>query len=78
MQERTFTIGTIEKAQKVVDAARNTMFEADLVRGRYLVDLRSIMGVLSIDIAQPAVIRIHTSDVEEGEKFFNRIEEILN
>lgn len=78
MQEKIFTIKTIENAQKIVEVARNTTYEIDLIRGRYVVDLRSILGVLSVDISQPATIRLHTNNENEGNSFFDVVSEILN
>ena len=77
MLEKVITIGTVKNAQKIVEAARNTSYEIDLIRGRYIVDLRSILGILSVDISKPTTIRLHTENKEEGNVFFELIDKIL-
>lgn len=45
-------------------------FDVDLVSGRYAVDAKSIMGIFSLDLANPIQLVAHTEDVGD---FFDKI-----
>ena len=47
----------------------NSIFDFDLVSGRYVIDAKSIMGIFSLDLAKPIDLNIHA----EGEA----LEEVL-
>ena len=45
-------------------------FDVDLVSGRYAVDAKSIMGIFSLDLANPIQLVAHTEDPGD---FFDKI-----
>lgn len=69
MQEVQVSLSTIEEVKKFVQTL--TRFEGDfeLISERYVVDAKSILGLFSIDLSKPVLLRI---DVEE-----NKREEVL-
>lgn len=69
MQEVQVSLSTIEEVKKIVQTL--TRFEGDfeLISERYVVDAKSILGLFSIDLSKPVLLRI---DVEE-----NKREEVL-
>lgn len=75
--ERKFTIGTLDKAKKVVNIAGRFAEDIDVIRGHYSIDAKSIMGLLSLDISQPVTIRIHTENTEVVELLFGYLESAL-
>ena len=43
-------------------------FDIDLESGRYIVDAKSIMGIFSLDLSKPIIMRVYTEDVSEIEQ----------
>ncbi len=66
---KTFMIKltTIADVQKFVTTV--TLFESDvdIVSGRYIVDAKSILGLLSLDLSKPLEVNIYscTEDIEK-------------
>ena len=48
--------------------------DIDLIKGRYVVDAKSLMGVFTIDLSLPVDVVIYSEDEEEIERF-NRVME---
>ena len=69
MQEVEISLSSIDDVKQFVQTL--TMFDGDfeLVSGKYIVDAKSILGVFSIDLSKPVVLRI---DVEK-----TKMEEVL-
>lgn len=77
MQSREFIIGTIGHVKNFIEVTEKFIEDIDLVRGRYIIDGKSIMGILSLDLSKPVEVRIHTTDLAQGDKFFKAVEEAL-
>ena len=69
MREIIILLDSIEKVKKFVSITTKFESEFDLVSGRYVIDAKSIMGIFSIDLSKPIILRIY----EEGEKAENVI-----
>lgn len=52
--------GTMKDVKAFVAIAGKYPFDIDLVSGRYVVDGKSIMGILSLDLAHPIDVEIHS------------------
>lgn len=63
----------IDSVKKLVNIATKYTEDIDLVRGRYIIDAKSIMGVFSLDLSRKINIVIHTSDIERANKFFTEL-----
>ena len=76
MYEIEYLIGTLEDVKKLI--AITTKFEEtiDITQGKYNVDGKSIMGVLSLDLTKAVTIKIVTENIERAENFFNKVSEI--
>lgn len=77
MYEQSFVIGTVKNVQKVVDITRSFEEDIDIVKGRYLIDAKSIMGIFSLDVSESITFIIHTDDEAKANKLFTRIKEEL-
>ena len=71
MKSINITIETINDVKELVAIANTFDFDIDLVSGRYAVDAKSIMGILSLDLAKPIKVNIHCDDADD---FLNQIE----
>lgn len=64
MSEIVILLDSIEKVKSFVSITAKLESELDIVSGRYIIDAKSIMGIFSINLSKPIILRIH----EEGEK----------
>ena len=63
---------TIESVKKFVSIIANLDADFELISGRYIVDAKSILGIFSIDLSKPVLLRINA----EGDKL-NHIKEAV-
>lgn len=45
--------------------------DIDIIKGRYVVDARSIMGIMSLDFTQPTMVVIHSVNEDEIVRFYD-------
>ena len=52
-----------------------TSFESniDIIKDRYVVDARSIMGIMSLDFTQPTMVVIHSVNEDEIVRFYDEM-----
>lgn len=69
MQEVQISLSSIDEVKQFVQTL--TMFDGDfeLISGKYIVNAKSILGLFSVDLSKPVVLRI---DVEK-----TKMEEVL-
>ena len=77
MFSREFVIGTVNNVKEFINVTGKFAEDIDLVKGRYVVDGHSIMGIFSLDLSKPVEVCIYTEDKAVAEKFFNEVEEML-
>ena len=51
-------------------------FDIDIISGRYTVDAKSIMGILSLDLDKPIRIEVHGT-AEDGKTFYRKVESFV-
>ena len=77
MHSRSYVLGTVKNVQKFVNIAVSFIEDIDLVKGRYVIDAKSIMGIFSLDVSDPVEVVIHTEDTARAEKLFKEVEDML-
>lgn len=65
MTKITIKLDNIELVKKFSNLVARFDPEMDLLTGRYIIDAKSIMGILSLDLAEPIKMVIHSDDCEE-------------
>ena len=75
--EYILDLSTIEKAKKFNSIALSFEEDIDLIKERYVLDAKSILGIFSIDISNPVNVKIHTDNDEVSEKFYKSILEFI-
>ena len=52
-----------------------TSFESniDMIKDRYVVDAKSLLGVLSLDFTQPTIVVIHSVNEDEIVRFYDEM-----
>lgn len=76
MQEEKIRLDSINDVKQFVQMLTQYDDEFELVSNKYVVDAKSILGIFSIDLSQPVLLRIHA----EGEKkdcILNEIQKYL-
>lgn len=64
----SFNIDTNGNAGKLVKIARKYEEDIDVICGRYIIDAKSILGILSL-MGEKVNIKIHTDDENVKKKF---------
>lgn len=66
----TVLLNQIESVRRFVDVVGKIDADCDLVRGRYVIDAKSIMGVFSLDLSKPLDLVIHAEaeDIPEVQR----------
>ncbi|MDO4453015.1 MAG: HPr family phosphocarrier protein [Eubacteriales bacterium] len=60
-------LGTIQGVKNFVNTVSKLECDVDIVSGRYVIDAKSIMGIFSINLSEPVMVRIH-ADGEAAEE----------
>ena len=64
MQTVYVKLPTPDTVQDFVERLGDLQGQFDLVHGRYILDARSLMGIFSLDLAQPLELRVHNDTKE--------------
>lgn len=67
MREVKVVLETIERVKEFVSVTNSFDTDFDLVCGRYIIDAKSILGIFSIDLSKPVLLRIHAKQDEVEE-----------
>lgn len=59
----TVRVNGVKEAQALCNAVAAFPFDIDLRQHRYVVDAKSILGILSLDLGQPLQLDAYTDDV---------------
>lgn len=62
MVKAMIILESVDDVKDFVEITRRAPYECDLTAGRYKVDGKSIMGVLSLDLSKPVLLTLHDGD----------------
>ncbi len=65
MKTLNITLASINSVKNFVNIVGKYDYDMDLISGRYVVDAKSIMGIFSLDLAEPIKMEIHQDDCED-------------
>ena len=71
MKEINIKLTNVQDIRAFVNEVILVDYEVDLVQGRYVIDAKSIMGIFSLDLLSPILLKTHT---ENADKLFAKIE----
>ena len=69
-------LNTIESAKEFCDIVSDSQYrniDIDLTCGRYVIDAKSILGILSMDLTKILTVVFHDDNDERCKEFFNKI-----
>ena len=58
-------LSSIVDVKNFVNLVSEFDFDVDMVSGRYVVDAKSLMGIFSLELSKPIVMRVYTEDTEK-------------
>lgn len=58
----TITLDTLDKVKEFVGLVATFNGDLDIISDRYVVDAKSIMGILSLDLSKPLKLSIHNEE----------------
>lgn len=61
-------LGTMQNARKLVSIAESVPYDVELCYGRYVVNAKSMLGVLSMPEFETGELHVHTDNEKECEK----------
>lgn len=73
MKERKIMLTTIKDAKAFVEASTKCDFDIDVFYNRVVIDAKSILGVLSLDLTKVLTVRMHGEN-REYETFLETLE----
>ena len=62
-------LGTMQNAKKLVSIVEAIPYDAELCTGRYVVNAKSMLGVLSMPDFETGELHVHTDNDKECERF---------
>jgi phosphotransferase system HPr-like phosphotransfer protein len=77
MLKKTIQLPSVNAVKTFVNAAMLAPCDIDLIHGKYAVDGKSIMGVLSLDLSSTLEMNVDTDKEAEVVDFLNMIKEFI-
>ena len=74
MQELKVSLTTVDQVKSFCDICNDYSFEVDLFAGKYVVNAKSIMGILSLDLSRPVYLK---ANCESSCEFLQKISEYV-
>ena len=68
-------LNSLEKVKHFVNEATTFECDVDVLYRRYILDAKSIMALLSVDLTESLKVVIHTDDYDELKRFFDMMED---
>ena len=60
--EKTVRFVTIDQVQRFVDSVRKIPYDVDACHGNYVVDAKSLLGLLSLSLNRPLKLVLHCTN----------------
>lgn len=72
--ELVINLQDLSKVKNFISVVNTFESDIDIIRGRYVIDAKSAMGVFTIDLSEPVHIYVHSDDKLELERFSKEME----
>ncbi len=70
-------LNDFKAARKFIDEVSKFDCDIDIIKDRYVVDAKSVIGIFTIDLSKPVDVEIHSDNEEEIKKFNEVMKEFL-
>lgn len=74
MRTEQVLLNSMEEIQEFNRIVGQYEYEVDMVSGRYVIDAKSLMGILSLDLSKPVTIQMQGNPNEE---FLGKLEKFI-
>ena len=71
----TVTLNDFSKIKKFTSEVVKFESDIDLIKGRYVIDAKSTIGIFTLDLSVPVDVLIHSENEEEIKRFNEVMEE---
>lgn len=71
----TVYLNDFMKAKNFTQIVSGFSSDIDIVRNRYVIDAKSIIGIYTLDLSKPVDVVLHSDDQEEINKFVEAMKE---
>lgn len=71
----TVTLNDFSKIKKFTSEVAKFESDIDLIKGRYVIDAKSTIGIFTLDLSVPVDVLIHSENEEEIRRFNEVMEE---
>ena len=75
--ELKIDLSTVNKIKNFVGITTSFDCDFDIVSGRYIIDGKSIMGIFSLDISRPILLKVHALDDIQAEKIKEALKDYI-
>lgn len=77
MNSIKIVFGFTDNVNKFVKICERYSEEIDVSAGRYIVNGKSILGILSLNLLDDVTVTIHTDNIVTAEKFINEVKGLI-
>lgn len=70
-------LNTLSKVKEFTNEANKFNSDIDIIRDRYVIDAKSVLGIYTIDLTKPVTVIINSDDKAEIERFNEKMEQFL-
>ena len=76
MTEFKVSLHSVSDVKQFVSAASLMPVDIDVASGRYIVDAKSILGLCSLDLEKPVLVRVYGGE-SDGARFREQVENLI-
>lgn len=73
----TVNLNDFATARKFINEASKFISDIDVIKGRYVIDGKSAMGIFTLDLSKPIDVQIHSDDPYEIKRFDDIMSEFV-
>lgn len=77
MTEVKIRLSSVNDVKDFVVAVSFSSCDIDIAADRYIIDAKSIMGIFSLDLSKPLVLKINSTDENEIANVLGKIERFI-
>lgn len=70
-------LNTLDKVRGFTNEANKFNSDIDIIRDRYVIDAKSVLGIYTIDLTKPVTVKINSDDKAEIARFNEKMEQFL-
>lgn len=70
-------LNTLDKVRDFTNEANKFNSDIDIIRDRYVIDAKSVLGIYTIDLTKSVTVKINSDDKAEIARFNEKMEQFL-